>query len=253
MTTLEKLARSRTRGTKKTKKCLDKSKEVSYNLITRKEGHDLKRFIRTSKYLNESSNKILFDDQILVKIDVILPKCVAASRQDGIAVYFPGTDQFRKDVAEILEREYGFEVIEDMHDGKLQKGYVSNRDDSISVYFDTYLDLCSAQRIVDKSEYTQLTCPDFPAKMFCFIHLRFSDHDIPDLGDVAHRRFIAQNAEKYTKNNPEITHVVDEDSIVLSEQDVYRYYDDAIDDLRANIETRIRYWIRKADRYKRRN
>lgn len=210
-----------------------------------------KHYIRSSKYLDETREDYLFDDTILIDINITIPRRIASSSSEGgnIVVDFPGVDQFRLDVLEILENEYNFQVIEDMHDGKVQKGYTSNRDNSISVYFDTYFDLSNAKDSINRLGINNIEVPD-SGKVFCFIHFRFSDHSIPNAGYVDHRDFINKNTEKYTRNRPDITHVIEEEVIEISERDARYYYSKALKDLRDLLDFRISYWVKKADNYK---
>ena len=210
----------------------------------------MKRFIRNSKYLDETTDEILFDDSILVDIEIDIPLDIeAASRHEQI-VRFPGLDQFKQDVINVLENEYHFEVIEDVYDGVRQKGYTSDREGSLSLYFDTYFDLANCAGPAERMK-SSLPVPE-KGKIYCFIHLRFSDHVLIDSGDVGHRKFVADNAKKYTANRPDVTHVVEEDFVDLSEEDLAYYYDEAIADLREQLDVRILYWMRKAERFKRR-
>ena len=210
----------------------------------------MKRYIRTSKYLDESKQDYLFDDILKIDIDLDMPSLIYSST-GGQVVRFPGIDRFREDVAHILEDEYNFVVIEDMHDGKVQKGYITNREDSISVYFDTYFDLSNAEAAFKRLGITKYDIPE-SGKVFCFIHLRFSDHELNDEGDVAHRKFLAENAKKYTADNDEVTHIIpDEQEVVIPESKVYRYYDEALDELRYELDLKVVTWVRRIERYKR--
>lgn len=210
-----------------------------------------RKYIQSSKYLDEHSDEILFDDRITIDIEVDIPYVIDSSTHEQI-IRFPGVEQFRQDVLDILENEYHFEVIEDMYNGKKQKGYFSNRDDSISVYFDTYLDLCNVEPVLKRIGSVNCPVPG-SGKIYCFIHFRFSDHILNDEGDQLHRRFIADNADKYTSDRPDVTHVMKEECITLNERDVTLYYNEALEDLRDQIDIRMTYWARKSDRYKRRN
>lgn len=209
-----------------------------------------RRYITNSKYLR-NDDSILFDDVISVDLEIDLPELIVAANQSKSIIIFPGVDKFREDVVRMLENEYKFEVIEDVHNGKRQKGYSSNRRGSISLYFDTYFDLSNVDYGLQRLGVSNYTKPD-PKKVYCFIHLRFSDHDLNDEGDLAHRRFVADNVKKYTANRPDITHIMKEEVLTVSEEAIQRYYDEALDDLRSQIETRMLYWVRKLELYKRR-
>ncbi len=200
------------------------------------------RFITSSISTKYLTNDILFDDAIKVKVEIDFSEIedhITSSKQFN---KFPGKEQFRKDVINLLEEKYLFDVIEDIYDGKLQKGHFSNRDDSLSLYVDTYLDLNKLQELSSDSKAKGLE-----GKMYCFIHIRFSDHTLADAGDILHNNFIDENARKYADDR--VTHVMKDEEIEVDEYDINYYYNDALDDLDANIESRISYWIKKADRY----
>lgn len=208
-------------------------------------GQVMKRFIRSSKYLKEEDSSILFDDTLLIDIDIYVSQDVLASSDISVASVdcrFPGIDQFKDDVLRILEDDYGFDVIRDIYSGKLQKGYVSNREDSVSIYFDTYFDLSRSKPAIDRLGIHNIDIPE-SGKVFCFIHLRFSDHDLNDEGDVLHRKFLNDNAKKYS--NDKVTHIVKEESIQLPTKMLQRYYDRALEQLRSELDVRILSWLKR--------
>ena len=99
------------------------------------------KFITASISNSYLADDILFDDVIRVDIEFdfdCIRNYIQSSHQFD---KFPGKEQFRQDVINLLEEKYFFDVIEDNYDGKLQKGHFSNREDSISLYIDAYLDL----------------------------------------------------------------------------------------------------------------
>ena len=204
----------------------------------------MKRYIRTSKYLTEDSD-VLFDDSILVDIDIDLTSIMSSNNFS----MFPGVKQFKQDVLNILENEYEFEVIEDTYDGVKQKGYISNKDNSESIYFDTYYDLSNAADALHRLGVST-SAPEY-GKVFCFIHIRFSAHNLNDAGYMDHMKFVDQNSEKYTRNRSDVTHVIKDESIEVSELKLYRYYDEALEELKIDLDSRILAWVRKADKYKR--
>lgn len=211
-----------------------------FNIILMKKGilYDMKRYIH--------SNIPEISDRIIINLDVSIPYAIYSVTQDNSNL-FPGVEQFRKDVLAILEDEYHFEVIEDVYDGKRQKGHCSNRQDSVSVYFDTYFDFANARDAIIRSGVTSLTVPE-QGKVHCFIHFRFSDHILNDEGDKLHRDFLRENKNKYAANRPDVTHVIREEAIDLDETDLTRCYSDALDKLHDALDTRIAYWIRQIDR-----
>lgn len=204
-----------------------------------------RRYINSSKYLDENRSNFLFDDYISIEIEINAEKLIAATTLVDFKK-FPGREQFRKDVINILEKEYGFTVIEDIYNGILQKGYFSNRSDSLSLYMDTYFDLSNSEKVlsrlgIDGDHLTE-------GKVFCFIHFRFSDHAVYNVGDVSHNQFLRNNAERFIRNNPSVTHVIKEESIQINEGLLQQYYDDALDDLRYLLDSRIGLWARNIKR-----
>ena len=211
----------------------------------------MKRFIRSSKYLDENSDEVLFDDTIVLEIDINWPGSAVTSSQDLYDQRFPGVEKFRQDVLQMLEDEYHFEVIEDVYDGKRQKGHISNREDSISIYFDTYFDLSNAGQVLQRLGINDTDIPE-SGKVFCFIHLRFSDHELNDEGDVLHSRFVNDNAKKYAVQRGNIVFYVPEESIAISEKSLYRAYSNALEDLKDELDFRIAAWVRRLHRISRR-
>ena len=208
-----------------------------------------KKYIQTSKYLDEDSDEIMFDDTIRIDIEVDLLHAIQKVTASSASVKFPGKEQFRQDVINILENDYHFIVIEDVYDGVKQKGHFSDRPDSISLYFDTYFDLINAKDVFERMHLTRKDALN--ERIFCFINFRFSDHALHDMSDVLHRTYLKENVAKYAKNNRDVTHTVQEESIELDEKDMQYYYDDALEDLRSQLDSRIIYWVRKADQFRR--
>lgn len=204
----------------------------------------MKRYIHSNNSIKRDD--VLIEDKIYIDIEVNLDQYIAASQNIHL---FPGVDQFRQDVAEILEKEYKFEVVEDIYDGVRQKGYCSNREDSESIYFDTYFDLSNGQDALDRLGVTKTKAPD-SGLVYCFIHIRFSSHTLNDAGDTAHRNFIDQNEAKYLSRNHKVTHSIKEAEIEVSESDLYRYYDRAIFALKGDLDAKILSWIYKLELYK---
>lgn len=201
------------------------------------------RFITGSRYTE--NEKLTLDDHILIDIEMHIPDSIFGS-SSTLQVFFPGVDQFKEDVVNILENEYGFEVIEDVYNGIKQKGHFSDRPDSISIYFDTYFDLSKSADAIRRVGVSNLKAPQ-SGKVYCFIHFRFSDHMLADEGDAEHIRFIKENAKKYTSKRSDLVQIIPEEEIELPEKLVYRYYDKAIEYLKTDLDTRIVSWVRKAD------
>lgn len=204
----------------------------------------LRRYVSSSKYIEQSDEPILFDDVLIIDIDVDLSQIEASSNLSK----FPGLEQFRKDVINILENEYGFEVIEDNYNGKRQKGHFSNRPGSISLYLDTYYDLANAPKAISKLRLSETeTLP--AGKVYCYIHFRISDHELYDQGDPAHIKYLNDNANKYATRKPNVNLVEKEETFVAPESNFYQNYEDTLEDFRIDLDARILAWVRKAERY----
>ena len=152
------------------------------------------RIIKSSKV---TASSVEFNDVLTLDVDLpdIQPIQVAAS---GSSVKFPGRDQFLEDALHILEDEYHFDVIGDVYEenkelkvNKLsktnpaRKGHISNRPSSDSIYFDTYYDLNNAEEPLKRMGISDRSIPQ-NVTVQCYIHFRFSDHDLFDMGDVDH-------------------------------------------------------------------
>ena len=207
----------------------------------------MKRFIRSNKYLDDDSD-ILFDDTIVVDIDIELPYYLISAATNQLKSKYPGLEQFKEDVLNILENEYHFEVIEDVYDGTLQKGHVTNRKNGTSIYFDTYFDLSNAQPSLDRIK-SSLKAPD-SGLIYCFIHIRFSDHPDRAGGDAAHRKFVKKNAARYKDKNPDVTFALEDEAFEIPKELLANYYEEAIDDLKSQLDARMVHWIHKANQYR---
>lgn len=198
----------------------------------------MKRYIVAS----ESNNSILFD--AIITVDIEIP---VISVESSTSVNFPGVKQFLSDVVNILEDEYKFYVIADSYNDPsvFTKGHISNRIDSNSIYIDTYYDLSNSRNALDNVGATNVQIPE--GKIECFIHLRFSDHILNDAGDTEHLDYLTKNAKKYTKDHP-VDFVYKEESFEVAESDLYRHYNDALDDLKDQLNARILYWVNKANK-----
>lgn len=204
----------------------------------------MKRYI----HFNINEDEVLFKDRIYINIELDIDELVnIASSTHLELVRFPGVEQFRKDVLAILQ-EYKFDVIEDIYDGVKQKGHISNRDDSISLYFDTYYDLSNAGYVAKQMGATSWKIPE-NGLVYCFIHIRISDHWPPDQGDISHRRFVRDNVHRYTDSNPKVTYKFPDEEIVLEEEQIQLYYKFALNTLRTEINAKVYTWLTKSKFY----
>ena len=206
-------------------------------------GEIMKRHLRSSSYLTDEDD-VLFDDAIVIDVDITWPGSAVTSSEKIYSQRFPGIEKFKEDVLYILENDYHFEVVEDVYNGKRQKGYITNREDSISIYFDTYFDLANAGDAIQRLGITNLDVPN-SGKVFCFIYLRFSDHELNDSGDVAHNAFTSNNAKKYIVLRDNVGYFVPEENIVLEEKSLYRAYTNTLEDLKDELDFRIASWVKR--------
>ena len=199
----------------------------------------MKRYLRANKYTLNSD--IIFSDSIQIHVDIDTDKQIYALNS---IQRFPGKDQFRQDAIDILE-SFGFDIITDVYDGKMQKGHFSNREDSISLYFDTYYDLHNAKDHISIADVSKLEIPE-KSKVYCFVHIRISDHILNDEGDIEHREYIDKINSKYVDANPEVNHTI-EDEIELNEYNVHLAYDQALDDLEYLLQYKLVSWLHMGD------
>lgn len=206
----------------------------------------MKRMIISSANRPEHRDVIL-DSRILVAVDVYFPEVEISSATKQFEP-FPGIDNFREHVADILENEYRFEVIKEKSNN-MKRGYVTNRSEteSTSVYFNTYYDLVNSvgplQRLGRKIEEAPQA-----GEVYCFIHIRFSDHMLNDLGYKDRIKWIRDNAEEHTKGRSDVNQVWEDEEIILNEVDLHQYYSAAIEDLRDQLDYKIGYWVKAAER-----
>jgi len=196
----------------------------------------MKLYIRSSEEITEPD--ILFDDYILIDVDDSDIRAICAAEE---LVRFPGADKFREDVAKILADEYGFNVIRES-DGKL--GYVSDRKDSESVYFNVYYDLSNADPVL-KRVGAAVEAPK-SGKIHCFIHFRFSGHSLENVGDADHNSFLNDNLAKHAQGHPEINFTVKEEPVIVPERTLLLQYDKVKEFVEDELDVRIFGWVRRA-------
>ena len=207
----------------------------------------MKRYLYQS---NNVSKEVLFKDKLVIDLEVTLGELInIACSSSGEFIKFPGVEKFKQDALNILMNEYKFDVIEDEYEGVKQRGHSSNRKDSISLYFDTYYDLSNADYAIKRLGISSLKAPE-SGTVYCYIHIRISDHLLPDMGQELHRKFLKDNMQKYGLNNPDVTHGMYEEEFELKEKELYYYYNEALDYLRESLDHRIALWVRKKDIFK---
>ena len=203
----------------------------------------MKRYI----YSTTEQGPVELRDSIVVDFYIDLPKVIeSATSYNSVFSYFPGVEQLRIDIAEMLQDEYQFEVLTETANGKEQQGHCSNREDSISLYFNTFYNLNNAEPIFKKLGISSFTIPQ-DGIVKCFIHLRISDHPLNDYSDVEHREYVKKVVNENASDLPRENIFPDED-IRLNQSLIYRYYEQALEELRDDIELRIVGWCKAVTR-----
>lgn len=202
-------------------------------------------------------SEIRFNDSLILRVE--FPEIVSESIDAASGNIFPGREQLLEDVLRILEDEYHFDVIEDVYEENIglssnrgkkmpdrRKGHISNRKDSMSVYYDTYYDLSNAVEPLKRQGITNLEIPN-NTTVECYIHLRFSDHDLKNTGYLDHRNYLKDNMKKYTAGK-DLLVSIDEEVVSIPAELLYRMYDRALDEVRYQLDDRIQSWVRTARR-----
>ena len=197
----------------------------------------MKIYLRSAEELTGSD--ILFEDKILIDIDI---SDIYDVIEPAEHIKFPGNDAFRSGISKILKDEYKFDITPES-EGELE--YVTNRDLSESVYFNTYYELYNAGLPLERLGINSLK-PPAAGKVHCFIHFRISGHILENVGDIAHIQFLDRNVEEHVKNRPDINFIQREEEIILPEYDLYFNYEKAVDELRSDLDVRIFGWVNKA-------
>ena len=225
--------------------CLDKLGIDQLERCLHLQGENTMKSVIVSQTITDTA--IRFTQEVEFDVDLpIIPEHYLQSASN--LTPFPGREQFLKDAVNILENEFKFDIIEDKYNDSsdLQKGYTSDRDNSNSIYIDSYYDLKHAEYALDYIHTTDKYVPQ-NVKVRCFIHFRFSDHKLENVGYQDHNKFLDQNAEKYTKGkNIDDKFIVKEFDETFLETELYQYYEDALDTLRGDVASQIYSWVRYA-------
>lgn len=207
----------------------------------------MKRYIKPDNHINYED--VIIEDSIIIDIELPISQLIAAS--DTVDnTRFPGSDEFRKRVLDILQNEYHFDVeyddyAKDSHGNPIhQQGWVSNRDDSDSIYFNVFYDLSNAPYAFKRLSATPPESID-PGLVYCFILFRFSDHPSNNLGDVDYRTFVRNNKNKHMSGRTDVVNTYEE-HVKLDENLLQLHYEAALDQLRNAVDTRIMQWVRDA-------
>lgn len=213
------------------------------------------RMIRAKQTFNLNQKSISEDDIFLsteIIVHVSLPR-ISVTAAESININkdkLVDVEAYREDVADILEKEFKFQVVLENVKGKLQRGKSSNRNNSFfrhrnnagnevqsaSVYFNVFYDLIN-------SEFRPKT-DTVPHKVKCSIFIDVSEHWHNDLGDIAHRNFINEQAEKRKAAANDIDVTIKDEFVQVPEY-IYNEYKKALDDVRTAIKERIQDWTRR--------
>ena len=195
----------------------------------------MKRYIKAV-----TENEIFLEDTIEIVIDI--DQGITSAKDYKLRFdKFTTLDNLRKEIAELLIKKYKFNVLTENIGGKQQKGWITNRKDSDSIYFNTFYDLKNAKWIASELSIPFNKIGD-RTKVKCFIHLSFSGHNHPDLGDMEHRRFLEKNLNEHTEGIDDIDNIIKEDRIKMPESIVYAY-EKGISELEEQLKQHISAWI----------
>lgn len=201
----------------------------------------MKRYIKNSFELGAD---VIHRASIIIDIDV--PYTIAAATKWTDYTRFPGAEQFRLDVLDMLVNEFKFDVMGDNYNGVTQKGWMSKHQDSDSIYFNTFYDLRNTEELFQNKNYG-IDPANVSGKVFCYILFRFSDHDVDSRFDLGHRNFYEANKQNHADSRNDVLLHRDE-NIIIDEAALQQHYKDALDDLRYELENRIAGWVRYAKR-----
>lgn len=190
--------------------------------------------------------KAVTDDEIFledtIEIVISIDQTITSAKDYNLRFdKYTTLDNLRKEIAELLTKKYKFNVVTEDIDGSKQKGWITNREDSNSIYFNTFYDLKNAKWIA--SEFSiPFDKVRTATKVKCFIHLSFSDHNHSDLGDPEHKRFIEHNFEEHTTDDVNL--IIKEDRVEMPNS-IITAYEEGIIELEYNLKQHIGDWVRR--------
>lgn len=182
------------------------------------------------------------EDEIIIDIEISVKDLIDAASSFTTRYKFPGVDKFKEDVIRILEDEFGFVIIKERYRGKPSKGRISNRKNSVSLYFNTLYDLSNNSTVLSAAKQLNATLP-IESAVNCFVHFRFSDHALHDASDAKHLNYLKRNREAATEGRNDIVRYIDEESILVRPKLLANYYDKALNKLRLRLSSRIDEWV----------
>lgn len=198
----------------------------------------MKIYVRSNTEL-----EFFLKDSIEIDIDIYPDDEVEAAKEHKYKFdHFPDVDNFRKELSELLSKKYRFKIMTEDIDGHMQKGWISNRNNSISVYFNTIYDLMNGKQIAKESGINFDKIRE-SANVLCFIHIRISDHIHPDEGYSDHRKFMHDNIETHVSNKDNYAMIIKQEDITIHNNQ--GEYSDMLQSIEYDIQDRIKGWIRR--------
>ena len=186
----------------------------------------------------------LLEDSIIIDIEVDVADLIEAAANFNTRYKFPGVEKFKEDVIDILENEFRFSIVPDSNRNKLVKGHISNRKNSMSLYFNTIYNLADAQPIIDSQGIPNLKAPTSAPYIACFVHFRFSDHRLNPATHLKNLNYLKRNDDNVVNQHSEIQMTVPEENIVVDRNLLRNYYNKALKSLKIQLSTRVVGWVR---------
>lgn len=203
----------------------------------------MKRWIHAN-----TDSKVIFEDVLNIQVEMdldVFNYIQSAINPDGVY----NLEAYREEVADILENEFGFEIMKETVNGKLQRGKCTNRphpsrsgspkpNESISIYFNTFYDLINSDQIAEEFGMSKKVVPH---RVNCSIFLVISDHGHSDVGYSDHNEYVREQRNNRRNENISIDVEILEDNIIISES-IYRDYEKGLQEIRESIKAKIREW-----------
>lgn len=204
----------------------------------------MKRWIHAAKETNfkeVDGYLILFEDDIVIDVDTSqLDDVVESVRIE--ASYYPGHKQFASDVADILQNEYKCKLVPRSENGEIV--HISESKYGVSLYFDVVYDVKNFDTISNQLRLTEKFVSDVNIGILCGIEFRFSDHRLTVGISKDSTNHVRKEMEHIKKLHPELDYAaLEQESLEVSEKDLYLSYDEALQYLRDDFNHAIHKWV----------
>ena len=194
---------------------------------------------------------VLFTDKLILTVTMpvgtILDDSIVASRHHSLTDpfdWFPGHKKFLNDVADILENEYGFLIVEDTKGNK--RGEISINQERVSVYFNVIYDISKSSVIADKLKESD-PLDSVSGYIGCGIELRLSDHNLTAGSSGNFDRYAKQQTDFIKKKNAnKVDYTFDtQQQVELDDQLIQQFYNKGLQDIRDRLDRLILKWAKK--------